>query len=186
MREVPGDEGLPPWASVGPARREHVRRVAALVASWAEAMAVPEAERRRWLRAAWLHDALRDLPVEELRALLPACSWPPGLLHGPAAAERAAAEGERDAGVLAAVRYHSLGWPEWDRAGTVLYCADYLEPGRRFDAEGRAELARRFPGDPDGVVREVARRRLASLVADGLALPEPTWRFWNALTAPTA
>ena len=38
--------------------------VAALVDAWAHAMSVPEPERHRWLRAVWLHDALRDGPDE--------------------------------------------------------------------------------------------------------------------------
>src|SRR5919197_417291 len=119
---------LPPWATVTPERRAHVERVAALVSTWAAALRVPDAERARWLRAAWLHDALRDAPaVDELA-------------HGPMAADRAAQDGERDRGVLDAVRYHSLGYAEWDDVGKMLYLADYLEPGRPFDRERRGEL----------------------------------------------
>ena len=44
---------------VGPERRAHIERVAAQLDDWAGAMRVPEAERGRWLLAAWLHDALR-------------------------------------------------------------------------------------------------------------------------------
>ena len=36
---------LPPWAVVTPERRAHVERVAALLASWATVMHVPDAER---------------------------------------------------------------------------------------------------------------------------------------------
>ena len=65
-----------------------------------------------------------------------------------------AAEGEVDRGVLDAVRYHSLGLAEWDMVGRILYCADFLDPERPFDREGRAELAERLPRDPGGVLRE--------------------------------
>jgi len=174
-------EGLPAWAVVGGPRLAHVRRVVALVTDWADAMSVDGDERARWLRAAWLHDALRDAPVDQLLRLAPDEAGPVELLHGPAAAARASHEGEADRGVLDAVRYHSLGWPEWDMAGAVLYCADFLEPGRRFEPEARAELARRFPGQPHQVLREVARWRLQWLVRSGWAIPEPTWRFWNGL-----
>jgi 2-amino-4-hydroxy-6-hydroxymethyldihydropteridine diphosphokinase len=177
-------DGLPPWAVVGERRLAHVRRVVALVSEWADAMDVAEAERVRWLRAAWLHDALRDAPPEELRRLAPNEDGPLELLHGPAAAARAAGEGEEDAGVLAAVRYHSLGAPSWDMVGHVLYCADFLEPGRRFEPEARAALARRFPGEPAAVLREVARWRLGWLIQSGWAIPDPTWRFWNSLFDP--
>jgi HD superfamily phosphohydrolase YqeK len=85
--------------------------------------------------------------------------------------------------VLDAVRYHSLGLAEWDRVGQVLYCADYLEPGREFGRARRAELAERFPSDPRGVLREVAAMRLAHLVASGWPILDPTVRFWNSLVA---
>lgn len=91
-----------------------------------------------------------------------------------------------DRGVLDAVRYHSLGLAEWDMVGRVLYAADFLEPGRPFEREARAELARRFPTDSTAVLREIARRRLANIVASGWPLPEPTVRFWNSLVTPSS
>lgn len=177
-------EGLPGWAVVDPARLAHVERVVTLVTEWADTMAVAAAERGRWLRAAWLHDALRDAPVAELRRLAPDAVGPVELLHGPAAAARAAQDGEDDRDVLDAVRYHSLGWAGWDMTGAALYCADFLEPGRRFDPDARAALARRFPGAPREVLREVARWRLQWLIRSGWAIPEPTWQFWNGLFGP--
>ena len=176
---------LPAWAIVSPARRGHIERVAALVSRWADAMRVPAAERHRWLRAVWLHDALRDAGEAKLAELAPSTPGPPELRHGPAAAARAKAEGETDRGVLDAVRYHSIGLAEWDMVGRVLYCADYLEPGREFDGAVRAEMAERFPADPDGVLRDVAERRMAHLIASRWSLPEPTVRFWNSLAVPS-
>jgi len=185
----PGASGdgptLPAWAVVSPARREHIERVAALVSRWADLMRVPPAEQHRWLRAVWLHDALRDAGEAKLAELAPSTPGPSELRHGPAAAARAKAEGETDRGVLDAVRYHSIGLAEWDMVGRVLYCADYLEPGREFDGATRAELAERFPSDPNAVLRDVAERRLAHLVASRWTLPEPTVRFWNSLAVPS-
>jgi HD superfamily phosphohydrolase YqeK len=146
-------------------------------------MGVSEAERNRWLRAAWLHDALRDAPDEELRRWASSSPGPSELRHGPASAARAKAEGETDRGVLDAVRYHSVGLAEWEMVGRILYCADYLEPGRSSKREMRAELARRLPSDPAGVLREVAQIRLSRLVSSGWPIPEPTVRFWNSLVA---
>ena len=163
-----------------------MQRVAELVAAWAETMGVPDNERHRWLRAVWLHDALRDAPAEDLERWTSSTPGPVSLRHGPAAAARAKADGEVDRGVLDAVRYHSVGLPEWDMVGRALYAADFLEPGREFDREGRAELARRFPHDAKGVLCEVARRRLAHAVASGWPLPEPTVRFWNSLVATSS
>jgi len=162
---------LPAWAVAGPERRAHVARVAALADAWARAMGVPADERGRWSRAVWLHDALRDAPAAD------------ELAHGPAAAERAAREGETDAGVLDAVRYHSIGFAGWDDVGRMLYLADYLEPGRSFDREARAALAARVPAERDVVLREVARRRIERTVRSGWPLAPETVGFWNALVA---
>lgn len=142
---------------------------------------MPEGERNRWLRAVWLHDALRDAPPEELERWAPGSPGPPGLRHGPASAARAKAEGETDRGLLDAVRYHSLGLAEWDMAGRILYCADFLEPGREFERARRAELARRLPSDLSGVLRQVAAHRLSHIIASGWPLLDPTVRFWNSL-----
>src|ERR671920_988128 len=145
---------LPEWAVVSPERREHIRRVARLTASWAEQLGVPDSERHRWLRAVWLHDALRDAPPEELARWANDSPGPPELRHGPASAARARAEGENDRGVLDAVRYHSLGLAEWDMVGRILYCADYLDPARPFAQAERADLAKRLPDDARIVLRE--------------------------------
>jgi len=165
---------LPAWAQVTPARRSHVERVAALLGEWAGAMRVAQAERDRWLRAAWLHDALRDAPLKDLMA------------HGPAAAERAAQDGERDRGVLDAVRYHTIGYAGWDDVGRMLYLADFLDPGRDFDLngpDGRRALATRVPADRDAVLREVARRRIEWVLRSGWPLLPETVAFWNALAS---
>lgn len=172
---------LPGWAAVTSARRAHIERVAALIGRWADQRRVAPPEAARWCRAAWLHDALRDAAPERLRALAPEWAGPAQLAHGPAAASAAAAAGETDLGVLDAVRYHSIGYAGWDDVGRMLYCADYLEPGRTFEAALRRELAERLPADPIGVLLEVARRRLIWLVGAGWRLPQETVEFWNAL-----
>jgi len=160
---------LPAWAQVSAERRAHIERVVKLLNSWADAMHVDANERDRWLRAGWLHDALRDAPLGD------------PLAHGPAAADRAAADGERDPGVLDAVRFHTVGAPDWDDVGRMLYLADYLEPGREFAAAERAQLVRRVPAERDAVLREVARYRIAWLLGSGWPLPATTVAFWNQL-----
>jgi HD superfamily phosphohydrolase YqeK len=160
---------LPSWAVVTAERRAHVERVAALLATWATALRAPEVERARWLKAAWLHDALRDAPAAN------------ELAHGPLAAERAAHDGETDPGVLDAVRYHSLGYARWDDVGKMLYLADYLEPGRSFDQELRRALAARVPEERDAILKEVAARRIARVIDGRWPLLPETVDFWNAL-----
>ncbi len=164
-------DGLPPWAVVTAERRAHIERVAQLLSVWATALRVADTERARWLKAAWLHDALRDAPAAN------------ELAHGPMAAERAARDGESDQGVLDAVRYHSLGYARWDDVGKMLYLADYLEPGRPFDQALRRALAARVPAEREVVLREVAARRIGRVIDCRWPLVPETVDFWNALVA---
>src|SRR5207237_1657016 len=163
------DVGLPQWAEVGKGRRGEGRRGAALVERWAEEMEVPRRERARWLRAVWLHDALRDARL------------PKGTTHGAAAADRAARQGEADAGVLDAVRYHSIGYARWDDAGRMLYLADYLEPGRRGRRKARARLAERVPRDPDRVLREGVKQQMRGRLRAGRPIHPLPLELWNSL-----
>ncbi|MGE0440941.1 MAG: HD domain-containing protein [Gemmatimonadales bacterium] len=173
------DPRLVPWAVVTPRRLEHIERVAALAARWAAELGLPAAERQRWARAVWLHDALRDAEPESLRAEAGEPEWPAPLLHGPAAAARAARDGETDRELLDAVRYHSVGHPGWGLLGWMLYCADFLEPGRPFAREERAALAKRFPGDFERVFREVVEQRIDHMKRVGKSVPPPTQALWQ-------
>lgn len=175
--------GFPPWARISDERRGHVERVATLLHQWADAGGVLGAERDRWLRAAYLHDALRDAEPLELERLAPDAWGVPSLRHGPAAARLAAEQGETDRGVLRAVHYHSVGYAGWDRVGRLLYLADYLEPGRGFRTEERQAQAARVPQEPDGVLREVAAERLRWDLDAGRQLIAESVEFWNALVA---
>ncbi len=170
-------DGLPSWAVVSPSRHAHIRRVVDVLRGWAVAMRLPSEECARWLRAAWLHDALRDAPEAEMRRWAPLIEGPVELRHGPAAAAKAELEGERDADVLSAVRWHSVGWAGWGRVGRALYCADFLEPGRTFDREARAALEARYAESPDAVLREVVALRFAYADAQGWSHPPESVEF---------
>lgn len=170
-------DGLPSWAVVSPTRLAHIVRVVDVLRGWAVDMRLPGEEGARWLRAAWLHDALRDAPEAEMRRWAPTIEGPVELRHGPAAAAKAELEGERDADVLSAVRWHSVGWAGWGRVGRALYCADYLEPGRSFDREGRAALAARYAEAPDAVLREVVASRFAYADTQGWSHPPESMEF---------
>ena len=185
MSAPTGEAGLdlPPWAQVSPRRIAHIGRVVALVGRWAVARGVAAGERDRWRRAALLHDALRDAPEEVLRRYVPDSRWPLKTRHGPAAAAAAEANGERDAGVLEAVRYHSLGYAGWDDAGRMLYLADYLEPGRQHERAMLDALGRRVPAEPQAVLRAVAALRIGWRLKEGGCIAKETWEFWNGLVA---
>ncbi len=168
-RRRPRATGLPPWSEVGRGRRAHIQRVAALLDDWATEMSVSERERGRWLRAAWLHDALKDARLTN------------GIHHGAAAADRAARDGETDAGVLNAVRYHSVGYAQWDQVGRMLYLADNLEPARRGGRKRLARLAKRVPRDPDGVLREIVGQEMRKRVKSERPVDPLTLEFWNSV-----
>lgn len=176
-----GAPGLPAWACVKPKRRAHIERVVALLEQWADALAVAGDERVAWLDAGWWHDALRDADEATLRALVPDGGDIVELLHGPAAAARLEREGERRAEVLDAVRWHTVGYPQWSRVGRALYMADFLEPGRTFARADRAFLARQVPFDFDGIFRQVVRERIAWTIREGNRLFPETVSLWNGL-----
>jgi HD superfamily phosphohydrolase YqeK len=172
---------LPAWAVVSPRRAEHIGRVVVLLDSWAKARGVPAAEAARWRRAALLHDALKEADPDTLAEYVVQGDWPRALWHGPAAAAAAARHGEKDQGVLDAVRYHSVGYAGWDDAGKALYLADYLEPGRdRADAISAAQRAR-VPLELEQVLFEVAGARIAHLRESGKTVGKETQDFWNRL-----
>jgi 2-amino-4-hydroxy-6-hydroxymethyldihydropteridine diphosphokinase len=172
---------LPPWAKVSERRRAHIARVTTLLMTWAAAMSVPPDETAAWRDAGLWHDALRDAPEEELRALTPGLDYPVDMLHGPAAAVRLAREGEARFDVLDAIRWHTLGCGAWARPGRALYLADFLDPGRRFMREDRAALAARVPSEFDVVLRQVVRIRLEWSLREGNQLFAETVALWNAV-----
>jgi HD superfamily phosphohydrolase YqeK len=174
---------LPPWAVVSEERRRHIERVAALLGHWAEALDLPGEERARWLAVGYLHDALRDAPVEPLRPSVPPAlrDLPGRILHGPAAAERLRVDGVADGELLRAVAYHTLGHPALGSLGQALYAADFLEPGRDLLHDWRAELRARLPRELRPVVREVLGARIVHLIERGATIRPETTGFWNAL-----
>jgi 2-amino-4-hydroxy-6-hydroxymethyldihydropteridine diphosphokinase len=103
------------------------------------------------------------------------------MLHGPAAAKKLEEEGENRQSVLNAIRYHTVGAPDWDRTGRALYMADFLEPGRSFSREDRAFLSAQVPHDFDRVFRQVVRMRLVYALNEGHTLFPETVQLWNSI-----
>ena len=175
---------LPAWAALGEKRRKHVERVAGLLEDWAVAGRLPAVERTRWVAAGYLHDAVKEKPEAELRALLegsPECDWPEPLLHGPAVAHLLRREGIVDEELLLALTYHTLGHARLGRTGCALYAADFLEPGRDLKNEWRAGLRARMPGEMVDVVKEILASRIVWLLEQGRPVRPETMAFWNRL-----
>ncbi|MHB1298536.1 MAG: hypothetical protein ACYC0B_08420 [Gemmatimonadaceae bacterium] len=178
---TPRPVAYPAWAKVGERRQQHIARVTALLDRWAVQLHLPEDEAVAWHDVGVLHDALRDAPEQELRALAGPLELPIDVLHGPAAANRLLADGETRESVLGAVRWHTVGNANWDRTGRALYMADFLEPGRRFLIADRAFLADHLPHDFDGVFRQVVRMRLEWTLREGKALFPEAVGLWNSV-----
>jgi HD superfamily phosphohydrolase YqeK len=176
---------LPEWAQVGEKRRAHVVRVTALLDRWAAEMSLAVEEARAWHDAGRWHDALRDASEADLREMVRGTAFEPapaGVLHGPAAAARLEREGESRAGVLLAVRWHTVGNVAWDRTGRALFMADFLEPGRGFMRQDRAFFASLLPRDFDGVFRQVVRMRLEWTLREGKPLFPESAALWNSVS----
>jgi 2-amino-4-hydroxy-6-hydroxymethyldihydropteridine diphosphokinase len=173
---------LPSWSCVSAKRVAHIDRVTALLDAWAGALSLSPADAKAWHDAGVYHDALRDASEEQLRTL---AGEPAGytieMLHGPAAAERMAADGESRAEVLDAVRHHTVGSSSWGRLGRALYMADYLEPGRKFSRRDRAYLASQVPHDFDATFRQVLRARLEWSLREGMRLFPEAVALWNTV-----
>lgn len=148
------------------------------MAEWGEELGIDGGERRRWLAAGTLHDALREASEAELREWTE-LEWPLPVLHGPACAERLRAEGVEDEGLLRAVAYHTVGHPRFDLLGDVLYLADFLEPGREFLPEEREALRGRMPAELSEVRMRVLELRLGHLLRSRKRVVPETVRYWN-------
>jgi HD superfamily phosphohydrolase YqeK len=174
---------LPPWAAVGEKRRKHIERVAGLLEDWAVAGSLPADERTRWVAAGYLHDALKEKPEAELRALLDGAQrvLPEPILHGPAVAELLRRDGVEDRELLSALAWHTLGHRDLGRTGCALYAADFLEPGRDLANEWRAGLRARMPGEMWDVVKEILAARIVYLLEQGRPVRPETIEFWNRL-----
>ena len=172
---------LPAWAVVTEKRRAHMVRVTALIVQWATTMNVEGRGRAEWRDAAAWHDALRDASPSQLGRPDVDPTLPMGAWHGPAAAKRLREDGERRAGLLEAITWHTVGDPGLSSTGRTLFCADFLEKGRRFHSPIHAALAARFPEDPDGVLRDVVRMRIDRARLKREEIHARTLAFWEAV-----
>ena len=159
-------------------------RVACLMGDWARERGEIPVEATRWVASGFLHDALRDEDYEVLRSQVdsPFNDLPGKVLHGPGVAQRLRDDGVEDEELLHAISFHTLGSAGFGTLGFALFAADFLEPGRRFREEWRADLRQRAPEDLDGVVKEILSARIGYLLEKGRPLHPETLGFWNRLS----
>jgi 2-amino-4-hydroxy-6-hydroxymethyldihydropteridine diphosphokinase len=132
-----------------------------------------------------LHDTLRDADQEALRSELtsPLDTLPTSFLHGPATAVRLERAGARDAEVLDAIRYHTLGNARLGMLGLALIAADYLEPGRPTQTLWRSTLRARMPHAFQAVLLEVVRDKLWRGLDRAHPLRPEMIGLWNRLAS---
>ena len=135
-------------AHLKPKRIPHVRGVVE-TADWMATRYIP-AERMRARLAAWIHDAAKRLPDDELLRLAELHQLPisegermvPMLLHGAVGYVLAAEEfGLDDPQLQTACAFHTTGDPSMNAVDMIVYVADLIEPTRDFPGveELRAE-----------------------------------------------
>jgi predicted HD superfamily hydrolase involved in NAD metabolism len=116
------------------------------------------------------HDIARELPIAEIAALASRDGRPvsldeeqmPILLHGRAGAVVLELElGMRAPLLLDAVRDHVTGRPGMGTISSIVYVADFLEPGRGFVAE--TERLRLLSGELCAMVRVVLQKTVEHL-----------------------
>jgi len=175
---------LPDWASASKARYRHMERVAALLEGWARAADLSKTDRKRWVALGFLHDAVKNASSKELRKLVPKRlrDLPASILHGPAAAALMRSDGVEDEALLSAVAYHTLGHPDFGSEGRILYCADFLDPGRRMRPQWRSGLRERLPDELEDVTREILHARIVHLLKRGRPVQPETTAFWATLS----
>jgi HD superfamily phosphohydrolase YqeK len=115
-----------------------------------------------------LHDSPRDgsgptpdFPLDDLEA-----RYPRKLAHAALAAQFAHDAGLRDAGVLFAVRYHTIGHPSPTPLLCSLMLADAIEPGRAH--EGIDELRETVGCDPVAALVMRLKSTTGYVAAQGL------------------
>ena len=126
---------------------------------------------REWPAADLVQTALEDgYGLSEMERAKPL------LLHGRAAAVTLGNRfGVDDPDVLEAIRFHTLGAPGLGPLAHVLYCADYLEPGR---PEANRRL---YEGTGELDLPELVCAVVDHTAAHGKSLAEPTRAMYREL-----
>jgi len=121
--------------------------------------------------AALCHDFCKGYSNLKLQEIVKKSRWPlksfeyskESLLHGPASAYLTEKKFDiTDSQVLEAIRYHTIGHPDLDLIGKIIFLADKLEPGR--DYPGREEIYNLALNNLDQAILKLADHNLQYLM----------------------
>ena len=139
--------------------------------------------------AALLHDLCREYTRDKLLQLAGNFGIvlddieraEPLLLHGPVAAVIAKTDlGINDPLVLEAISYHITGAPRMSSLASLIFVADFIEPGRTFQ-QARLIREQAFKLSPDEIVLKVFNRSLEYVVKQGYLIHPRTVAGRNEL-----
>jgi predicted HD superfamily hydrolase involved in NAD metabolism len=165
------EERVEAWAraKIPPNRLAHVEGVVSTVDRLAQKYAPDQVARARL--AAWIHDAAKHWPDDELLDYAEAHGLPissgerdvPMLLHGGVAYELAnEIFGFDDPALRSAAAYHTTGAPGMNALDKIVFLGDLIEPGRDFP--GVKELRQEAERDLDSAVLAAADQTLRHLI----------------------
>jgi predicted HD superfamily hydrolase involved in NAD metabolism len=170
---------------LSPERFQHTLRVAGLATDMAVHWKI---DKDKAELAGLLHDCAREMPLEDMLAIMDKSDQPiyeyqkykPALLHAPAAAELIQIElGITDEEVINAVCFHTTGRPGMGLLEKIIYLADYTEPARKFKGVERVrELLYR---DLDLAMKYALDQTLIYVIKRGLIICPNTLEARNHL-----
>ncbi|GAB4073377.1 bis(5'-nucleosyl)-tetraphosphatase (symmetrical) YqeK [Barrientosiimonas marina] len=166
-------------------RFDHTLRVADVAKQLAEknGASIEKAE-----IAAILHDYAKYFPLEDLRGIIQDNDLPADLLdyhhelwHGPAAYMIVKQKhGVADQDIRNAIYYHTTGRADMSLLETILFVADYIEPGRSFP--GVEEAREMAETDLNQAAWMALRNTIQFLVSQHKTVYPDTFYAYNDLT----
>ncbi|ALX48143.1 bis(5'-nucleosyl)-tetraphosphatase (symmetrical) YqeK [Lentibacillus amyloliquefaciens] len=167
------------------ARFDHTLRVRETAAELAE-MYDEDIEKIRL--AAILHDYAKYFPLDKMKKIIEESEMPNDLLdfhhelwHGPVASVIIKEEhGVTDTDIRNAIHYHTTGRADMTKFETILFVADYIEPGRSFP--GVEEVRETAKTDLNRAAWMTLRNTIQFLVGKHVTVYPDTFYAYNNLT----
>lgn len=138
--------------------------------------------------AAILHDYAKDFPFDILKQVIKESDLPKDLLdyhhtlwHGPVASVIIKQEhGVTNQEIRNAIHYHTTGRADMSQFETILFVADYIEPGRTFP--GVKEVRETAKTDLNYAAWMALRNTIQFLVGKHVTVYPDTFHAYNHLT----